>query len=637
MNASIESLNWSSLQHGVRTARGVRSLRTAPATQAWWAVWRQAKNDPTLMAEIKAAGYECKPTESGGWEVRHWLKPDDATALRPTATLPVEARALTERQLESEATTTVTEAIAAVFKANPAVDPKHGGINWTDEQVNVLNWFAGQYGPGNLAIDAVAGSGKTFTVTHGISVAPEQEILYLVFNKKNQREADRKITDSRVTVQTLNACGARCVSQVWRGTQWDDTVEADRIERVHPDIHSDALSSVQQLVAFAKNTFICVPTVEQLIALADQRDIFCSVQDPDGNEEYPVAKLADIAQRAMKAATVRDGANRASFNDQVWLPVVMGWVRPSYDLVVVDETQDMNAPQLAMVQKLVRKGGRTCIVGDPFQAIYGFRGAVQDGMGLMIRALSARTLPLTISQRCSKAVGRVATGIVPHFRTADAAVEGAVLATDQVQLLNIVKIGDAILSRVNAPLMSTCLQLLKKGIPARIEGRDVGKALLAIVNKLNAKSVPDFMKRLARWEDKQTSRLKNTKNPETKLAAVRDTRETLEAVAEGCANVSEITSRILSLFQNSDDKGVKPAVVLSSVHKAKGLEWDNTYLLSWTFNKRKPKNAAEAQEEANIYYVAATRARHTMTSVAEGGQPANTVAENKDGTKAGAI
>jgi superfamily I DNA/RNA helicase len=258
--------------------------------------------------------------------------------------------------------------------------------------------------------------------------------------------------------------------------------------------------------------------------------------------------------------------------------------------VVVDETQDMNAPQLEMIQRLVRKGGRVVVVGDEFQAIYGFRGAVQDGMRIMRQALAARTLPMTVTRRCGKAIVALAQLTVADYKAADDAPEGEVVACDQVQLLDKVKVGDAILSRINAPLMSVCLQLLKRGTPARIEGKDIGKQLLGIVKKLNAKSVPDFFKRLSRWEDKQLSRLKNAKNNEAKCAAVRDTRETLEAVAEGCASVAEIADRILSLFQDSDKpEGQKPAVVLSSVHKAKGLEWDRTFMLGWTFNKRKPK------------------------------------------------
>lgn len=642
MATSIESLvSWSAPKHGIRTARGVRSLRTAQPTPAFWAAWRANK------AGLQAQGISCSKDDDGNWSVLHWMKPDDATTLKPTAT-PAPSRGETVDHAidcdyaarESAAANLyepahmVTEAAAVVFKANGTVDPKHAGVNWSGEQLAILNHFSSQ--PGNLVVEARAGTGKTFTVTHGISLAPENDIVYLVFNKKNEREAKAKISDPRATVRTLNAMGFRCVTNVWRGVKPDDLVEIDRVESVFRDCPSELLTPVLQLVGFAKNKFCGLPTEGDLASLADERDIFCALQDDAGNDEFPVTELARIARKTMQAAMVKDPAGRISYNDQVWLAVAMGWVRPSFDLVVVDETQDVNAPQLEMVKRLVRKGGRVVVVGDEFQAIYGFRGAVQDGMKIMQRALNAKTLPMTVTRRCGKAIVRLAQTKVADYKAADDAPEGEVLACDQVQLLDQAKVGDAILSRINAPLMSVCLQLLKRGTPARIEGRDIGQQLIGIVKKLNAKSVPDFFKRLARWEDKQLGRLKNAKNSEAKVAAVRDTRETLEAVAEGCANVGEITARIKGLFQNSDDEGVKPAVVLSSVHKAKGLEFDRVFSLTWTFNKRKPKSPAEAQEEQNIYYVAVTRAKSTLFMVSEGGEP-NTVKAQPDGTKTGSI
>jgi superfamily I DNA/RNA helicase len=82
-------------------------------------------------------------------------------------------------------------------------------------------------------------------------------------------------------------------------------------------------------------------------------------------------------------------------------------------------------------------------------------------------------------------------------------------------------------------------------------------------------------------------------------------------VAEGVRSVSEIEARLSELFQDSDGFS-KPAVVLSSVHKAKGLEWNRVHLLSKTF-----KHSDGVGEEANIYYVAVTRAKNTLVFVSD--------------------
>jgi DNA helicase-2/ATP-dependent DNA helicase PcrA len=628
MNA-IESLNWSAPRHGIRTARGVRSLRTANPTPSFWAEWRANK------AALQADGITCDKDDAGNWRVLQWMKPDDATALKPVATPASEPRdpdddEYNNRSEANQPSGVVTEAAAAVFAARPLeVDQS---VNWSDEQMAIFKWF--NTGKGNLVVQARAGTGKTTTIKQAFAVAPEADMLYAVFNKKNQKEATAKITDVRVDVKTLHGLGFSFIKSVWRDAQPDDKVEYDRIIATAGDVSDDVSGAIEKLVGFAKNLYAS-PTLGQLEDICRERDIFTDSEDEEAGG-WKAEKLARVAIQVMERAKVKDSANRISFNDMVWLPVAMGWARPRYDLVVIDEAQDMNVPQLMMAVKACRKGGRVCVVGDDRQAIYGFRGAAQDGMALMKSKLSASTLGLTVTYRCPKLIVAEAVKLVPDYRAADAAPEGEITDTDQVQMLEQVKVGDAILSRANAPLMSACLQILKKGIPARIEGRDIGRQLVGMVRKLKARSVPDFLARLQRWEDKQLGRLKGLKEVEAKRAAIRDQRETLIAVAEGCANVSEIEQRILSLFQNSDDEGQRPAVVLSSVHKAKGLEFDRVFILNWTFNKRKPKTPEDAQEERNIFYVAITRAKRQLLRVAEGGTP-SAVKEQADGTKAGAV
>jgi ATP-dependent exoDNAse (exonuclease V) beta subunit len=173
-------------------------------------------------------------------------------------------------------------------------------------------------------------------------------------------------------------------------------------------------------------------------------------------------------------------------------------------------------------------------------------------------------------------------------------------------MLNQVRVGDAILSRANAPLMPLCLSLLRQHIPARIEGRDVGKQLLGIVTRFKAKSIPDFCRKVENWGVKMKKR---AGNKEDRCAVINDQVATLLAVAEGLNSVSEIERRIRSLFQDSNEKGARPAVILSSVHKAKGLEWERVYMLEETFKPGK------SVEEDNIYYVAITRAKSQLAFV----------------------
>jgi hypothetical protein len=477
-------------------------------------------------------------------------------------------------------------------------------VDWSDEQKAIFAWFA--MGAGNMVVQARAGTGKTTTIKEAFNHAPEVgKLLYAVFNKKNQREAQEKITDGRVEVRTLHSLGFMFIKTVWRDAKPDDGVEFDRLSRIAPTLPEEVGAQVLRLVGFLKNLTVGVPELNEAIDIADARNITV----PDEMEaEFPLVKLAGIAIEILRASLERDSIGRVSFNDMVWLPVAAGWVKPTFAMVVVDEAQDMNMPQLLMAERASK--GRICIVGDDRQAIYGFRGAASDGMHLMKQRLAAGTLGLTTTYRCPKSVVALANTIVPDYTAAPSAPEGEVLEGAVADVLKTLAVGDAVLSRLNAPLMSTCLSLLRNGIPARIEGRDIGKQLVGMVRKLRAKSVPDFFKKLTTWGEKQTARIMagGGKHAQSKIELVNDQVVTLQTVAEDCASVADIEAKITSLFEDSDSAR-RPAVVCSSVHKAKGLGWEKVVLLAETF---KNKSGGENQEEANIFYVAVTRAKKTL-------------------------
>jgi superfamily I DNA/RNA helicase len=586
MTEQIENLN-QTLSWSAPVRRGSKLVRIAQPNPAFWSLWRADKE------AVKAAGFSCRPAGSG-WEVVSYNVSDAEVASDMVNSAPALPPASPE-----------AIKMAARFVPGfvpPALDTSRA---WSDEQIAIFNHFRDDRR--NLVVEARAGTGKTTTIKVAFSQAPEETILYAVFGKRNQREAQDSITDGRVEIKTLHAVGYKLIRMVWANARVDDDVEYDRIKAV---IGAQAADSVRgqlfKLVGFAKNLFIA-PSIDDLVDLAQMRSIECP-EFP----EWPVERLAEAALKVLELSKIRDPQGRICFNDMVWLPVACNWVRPLFDLVVVDEAQDMNMPQLVMALGLVRQGGRVIVVGDSRQAIYAFRGAAANGMRMMQEKLNALVLPLTVTYRCPKAVVKIAAEFVPDYRAHESAPNGIVASIGDVAMLKVVQIGDAILSRANAPLAPICLKLLRQGIPARIEGRDIGKTLAGIASKLNARSVPNFISRVEGWAAKQTNRFQGTKNGEAKCALIQDQAATLIAIAEDATSVQEVLSRLNNLFVNSDEKGVKPAVVLSSVHKAKGLEWNRVFLISHTF-----KTNEKEGEEANIYYVAVTRAKAELYGVFE--------------------
>jgi len=274
--------------------------------------------------------------------------------------------------------------------------------------------------------------------------------------------------------------------------------------------------------------------------------------------------------------------------------------------VFVDETQDLNKAQLALVKRSVKTGGMVVAVGDDRQAIYRWRGADSNAMPNMVKELNAVVLPLSVTYRCGKSIVSLAQTLVPDYVAGENNSEGTInrnVTSDA--MMKSVKVGDFVLSRTNAPLVRFCLQTLRAGIPANIQGKDIGAGLLALVNKSRATDINGLLEWLTAYQERETAKLVKSNKAE-KVDELNDRVEVIRALCDGTDTIDALIVRMKSLFSDDDDAN---KVVFSSVHRAKGLERDNVFVLENTF---KPSASVE---ESNLAYVAWTRAKHTLSFV----------------------
>lgn len=488
---------------------------------------------------------------------------------------------------------------------------------WSAQQEGIFNWF--KTGKGNLVVRARAGTGKTTTILEAINYAPEKYIMLCAFNKRIADELTKKLRNPKAQAKTLHSIGFSIVRSNWQGVKVDD----DRAFRIARKVWSEGKRnagdrrSLNQLEDAAPSPVITA--IVKLAGVGKNAAPFASIEDlenlalahnivPEGNgfsDEVSNLQLAQWAHQAMYYATEKDGT--IDFDDMVYLPVYHEWMQPVYDLVVVDEAQDMNATQLALAQGVAR--GRVVVVGDDRQAIYGFRGADSNAIDRLLLELKAQELPLTTTYRCPKTVVAVAQKLVPDYTAADVAPDGQVIAGTEKLMFETAAPGDFILSRVNAPLARISMAFLREKKKVRIEGKDIGKGLLSLVKKMKAESIPDFVMKLEAWADKECTKLSASKKSAamTRMEYIRDQEETLITLTDGCTEVEHLTSRIQELFESTG-----PAIVCSSVHKAKGLEADKVFVLVDTLYCGGKRHSIE---EENIHYVAVTRAKCTLVLV----------------------
>jgi len=485
---------------------------------------------------------------------------------------------------------------------------------WSKQQEAVFEWFRNPERK-RAVVRARAGTGKTTTIIEGLSHAPERRMLLCAFNKRIADELSRKISTDRAEAKTLHGVGFAYVRRNWENVRVDGSRgKRLALEACGGQAAPDAMVAlVAKLAGLVKemSPHACRPA--EVLDIAEDMD--CLPDEDWEDDGWTAERVAKCALRAMDLAAKRDGS--VDFSDMLWLPLRHSWVRGQWDLVVVDECQDMNAAQIELALKSVRKGGRVLVVGDDRQAIYGFRGADSGSLDRLKATMEAEELPLTVTYRCPKAVVAEAQRLVSDYVAAPTAPEGCVETLPLAQLAKAVTPGDFVLSRKNAPLVRTCLSILRAGTRAKVEGRDVGKGLVALVKKLKAKSMPNFLEKLGAWEDRELARAAKLKpeRAEVKRAEVEDQAETLRALSEGLSGIPELEARIENLF--ADVEGAPALVVCSTVHRSKGLEAPNVFILRSTLVRKdkEGKPLPQSKEEANIEYVAITRAQKRMVWV----------------------
>lgn len=461
--------------------------------------------------------------------------------------------------------------------------------NWSAFQKEIFRDI--NNGKGHTVVIARAGSGKTSTIVEGFKYLPKgKKTLMVAFNKSIADELKLR-APSYVDVMTLHSLGFRAIKQSFGAEVVLDNNKANML--ISTLIGDDRdMWEVNQSIAK------CVSLCKGF--LVDTSSKVGDLIDKFGIEifDYSREKFTELVLKTL--ALCKAKKNVIDFDDMIWFPFVYRLNVGKFDVVFVDEAQDLNQAQIAMVLSANKMDGRIIAVGDPAQSIYQFRGADSEAIPNFIEKLKAKTLPLSVTYRCPTKVVALAQEIVPDIIAADGAKDGTVEEVPAEQILKLVRPGDFVLSRTNAPLVKHCMALLKAGVPANIQGRDVGANLHYFIKKSKAKTIIQFTEYVNTWREQEVKRLlAEKKDP---IATV-DKAECLLNLCEGNLTIKDLKETIDKLFNDVNDTA---KVIFSTTHKAKGLERDRVFILTNTYRK------GAGGEEDNLWYVAVTRSKSEL-------------------------
>ena len=440
----------------------------------------------------------------------------------------------------------------------------------------------------NIVVEAVAGSGKTFTIVEASKRIPSNKnVLFVAFNKHIAEELAKRMPDN-VEASTLNAFGYRIMRNAGirakvnarkvKNIVWYKIYKEDNFKE-----YIKNLGSVLKLVSLFKAFNITDPTIADCDHLIERYGIVVY-------DDHAKQVAIDAMVESLRMTQIID------FDDQLLYPLHFHLPVPKYDFVFVDEAQDLNPIQIQLVQKASR--GIIVAVGDTKQAIYGFRGADPEAIKNITMTLSAKTLPLSICYRCAKNIVKEAQKIVPYIEYADTQIDGLVETVQVEKYRDIVQEGDWVLCRTTAPLVSEALRMLRNKRKATVKGRQIGEALLSL-----AERVED----LDQYELEQTERLRNN---EAALIELQDQIDTIRALIEAFGR-DGLKDGIEQLFGEQTT-----GIMYCTIHRSKGLETNKVFLICPELLPH-PKCTKEWQreQEDNLHYIAITRAKQEFRYV----------------------
>ena len=493
----------------------------------------------------------------------------------------------------------------------------------SDQQQDIVSWV--KNGVGNVIIEAVAGAGKTFILVEILKYMKGWVFLGAYNNRMGYELKEKTKGMSNVKAGTFHSAGFSAFRYRYKDVQVDANKVRDIVDgRAMVDENIAVFKAfINKAVGLAKDTgigfFNQIGDMEPWYALVEKFDLMdelpehCSVED-----------AISYSQEILKVSNAN--LKTIDFADMIYLPLLLNIRMLQSDWVLIDEAQDTNPTRRALAKKMLKPTGRLIAVGDPRQAIFGFTGADNDALDQIRSEFNATTLPLTNTFRCPKAVVRHAQQWVSHINAYDTNPEGEVRQEKLEDVFGDKSTytftpDDAIICRVNAPIVSLAFTLIRKGIPCRIEGRDIGTQLATLAGKWKVKKLDVLRDRLDTYSDREIQKAM-AQGKEQKAESIADRvaclKVLIDRAEEKQLDVAGLIEMIKGMFSDSTDKNVDPNLLtLSSVHKFKGLERKRIFLLGRQEHmpSRYARQAWQMEQEINLIYVAVTRAQETLIEV----------------------
>jgi len=515
-------------------------------------------------------------------------------------------------------------------------------------ELNEEQQEAAQATTGPVVILAGAGTGKTRVISHRVAYATAigaldpKRALIVTFTEKAATEMRHRLKAlglPQVQASTFHAAARRQLAYYW--------------PLIHDQPLPEVLDSKLRIIGPLARQLPGGYKFTQAKDLADEiewakvRRMRPETYEPE--REPPVPK--DVFTKLWRSyEQTKARSNRIDFEDMLTLAVelyetdaeAIGLVRQRYAWFSVDEYQDTNRLQEDLLRLWLGDRRDLCVVGDPNQTIYSFTGASSDYLTTFAeRYADARVIRLSQNYRSTPQVLELANRLIPGRELRSNGTDGpkpellphpdgdrelsVVVSALRALLADGVAVTEiAILVRTNAQLVPFEAALTAAAIPFTVRGirffarPDVRAARQALqtdaTGRLSRIVVNRWRSELGFDEGSSAGPGAEARDRHAALTTLLAMARRLE-VEHPDATVADFVAEIARRDAAEADAGGE-GVALSTIHRAKGLEWDAVFLPQLEDGTLPLRQAASdpdgLAEERRLLYVGITRARRHL-------------------------
>ena len=491
---------------------------------------------------------------------------------------------------------------------NDTGEEKKAALNLTAEQQAIIG------STGNIKINAVAGSGKTTTIIQYAASRPKgSRILYLAFNKSVRLEAKRRFSDlglHNVQVETAHSLAYKhMVAGKGYNVCQKDYKTYEIAEQL--GLQGSGEKHGEYILANHISKFIayfCNSSAERV------QDLKYLDLVTDEKAKTFVANFYRQIEHGTRLLLGKMYKSEIEITHDFYLKLFQ-LSKPllPYDYILFDEGQDASP---AMLDIFLKQKATKVIVGDTHQQIYAWRHAVNS-----LGKVDFATYHLSTSFRFTQDIARLSTEILSwkgHLQ-------------EEAEPVLITGKGKPPQTSAKATIARTNLGLLLKAITFITEHKDV--QYLYFEGNLNSYTYADegaslydvlnlFNSKRDRVRDKLIGSMANLEELEEYIEKTEDVQLAMmvEIVKEYGNEIPSLLQSLKSKHVGDEDKA-KAEMIFSTVHRAKGMEYDAVQLVEDFITEARLErlkaekkenevlNIARWNEEINLLYVAVTRTK----------------------------